>query len=116
MNESILQTTMAGVKRTRSFSVKNDQDVSVNATVTFSFEHLTIDQAINVAMKPAVIEWQATARGKTSAKIAELAKLVHFIEAPKTVVRVVEKPLSEMTKDELQARLTAMTAELNART
>ena len=113
MQKDILETTMAGVRRSRTFSVEDDKGASISATVVFSFEHLTIEQLVDVAMRPSVIAWQAKARGKTPAAIKTLANTLHFIEAPK--VRVIERALSEMTKGELEARLAALMAEVATR-
>ena len=115
MNKDILETTMIDERRTRTFSVEDNKEQSVSVTVVFSLEHLTINQLVDVAMKPSVIGWQAKARGKTPEAIKAMANSIHFIEAPKVVVRVIEKPLSEMSKDELQARLTALMAEVATR-
>jgi len=117
MQKDILETTMAGVRRSRTFTVENDKGASISATVVFSFEHITVDQIVDVAMRPSVIAWQAKARGKTPEAIKAMANSIHFIEvprAPKVVVR--EKPLSEMGVDELQARLAALMAEVATRT
>ena len=113
MNKDILETTMIGERRTRTFTVEDEKEQSVSVTVVFSFEHLTIDQLVDVAMKPSVIAWQAKARGKSPSAIKTLANTLHFIEAPK--VRIIEKPLSEMTKGELEARLAALMAEVATR-
>ena len=115
MNKDILETTMIGERRSRTFTVEDDKGASISATVVFSFEHITVDQLVDVAMKPSIIAWQAKARGKTPEAIKAMANSIHFIEAPKVVVRVIEKPLSEMSKDELQARLAALMAEVATR-